>query len=216
MKNKKVLLILALKVMALAVTGFYYWYQNPHYITTEDAKVDGTVVKISSLITGEILELNFEENQMVEKGQYLGRVSDRTLTPGSSLDLTLLRAPIKGQIIKKISSVGEMAVPASPVAMAADLNALYITANIEEDRLDLIKIGQQVDITVDSFPGARFQGRVDNIGSAANSVFSIIPAQNSSGSFTKVTQRIPVKITFAKPYQERLLPGMNARVVVHL
>lgn len=216
MKNRKVIMVLLLMVIVLTAAGFCFWYQSVHYIITEDARVDGNVVKVSPSMTGEILELNFEENQMVEKGQYLGRLSDRTLAPGGNLDLTLLKSPIKGYIIKKISSTGEIAAPASPIALVTDLDSLYITANIEEDVLHLVKAGQQVDITIDSFPGVRYQGHIQSIGSAANSVFSILPAQNSSGSFTKVTQRIPVTIVFNKPYQQRLLPGMNARVVVHL
>lgn len=216
MKNRKVLLVLIFMVIVLAAVGLYYWYQNTHYITTENARVDGTLVKVSPAMTGEILELDFEENQLVEKGQYLGRLSDRTLALGASLDLTLLESPIKGHIIKKISAEGEIATPASPVALVADLDDLYITANIEEDRLYLVKPGQQVDLTIDCFPEARFHGHIQSIGSAANSVFSILPAQNSSGSFTKVTQRIPVKIVFDEPYRQRLLPGMNARVVVYL
>ena len=215
MGRKKVLVILGTMVIALTVVWIYFAYQNSHFVVTEDAKVDAMIVKASPQIIGRILELNFEENQLVEADEMLGRQSDEALSAAANVDLAVVRAPISGQIIKKLASPGEIGSPSNPVALMVDPDDIYITANIEEDKIKRVKAGQKVRLTVDSFPKVWFRGKVDSIGSASTSVFSLLPAQ-SSGTFIKVTQRIPVKIRLQGKYEEKLLPGMNAVVKIYL
>jgi len=214
-EKKKVVMILGTMIIVLTMVWIYFAYQNSHYIVTEDAKVDAMIVKASPQISGRILELNFEENQMVEANEILGRQSDEALAAAANVDLAVIRAPISGQIIKKLANPGEIGTPANPVALMVDPDDIYITANIEEDKIKGVQVGQEVRLTVDSFPKVWFRGKVDSIGSAATSVFSLLPAQ-SSGTFIKVTQRIPVKIRFQGEYEEELLPGMNAYVKIYL
>lgn len=121
-----------------------------------------------------------------------------------------------GTVIKKIGNVGEVGVPGQPVAMVADLSSLYITANIEETELYKVKPGQRVDFTIDSFPGTKFSGQVVSIGDATVSTFSLLPSQNTGGNFTKVVQRVPVKIGIKSYQGHRLLPGMNAIVRIYI
>ncbi|RYD03924.1 hypothetical protein N752_17735 [Desulforamulus aquiferis] len=102
------------------------------------------------------------------------------------------------------------------MAMMTNLNALYVTANIEETRLNKVKVGQRVQYSIDTFPGLKFQGQVMSIGEAANSVFSLLPQQTSGNSYTKVTQRVPVKISIEDYQNQRLLPGMSAVVKIHI
>ncbi len=216
--KKKVILYITLAVMILTLAGiaFYYWYKNNHYVDTEDARVDGAIVKVSPQITGRIAEVNVAEGDPVKEGEIIARQVDFSLKQGDNLDLSVIRSPITGTVIKKVGNAGEIGVPGQPVAMVADLGSLYITANIEETKLHKIKTGQDVDFTVDSIPSVKFKGQVASIGEATVSMFSLLPAQSSGGSFTKVTQRIPVKITI-KGYQgRRLLPGMNAVVRIHI
>ena len=213
--KKKVFFILGALVVVLGVTAVYFAYQNSHYIVTEDAKVDAMIVKVSPQINGKILELNFEENQTVEANAILGRQSDDTLAATANVDLTVIRSPISGKIIKKLASPGEMGSASNPVALMIDPDNIYVTANIEEDKIKKVKEGQEVRLTVDSYPDVWFRGKVDSIGSASASTFSLLPSQ-SSGTFVKVTQRIPVKIRFQEKYEEDLLPGMNAIVKIYI
>lgn len=216
MKNKKVIIILSTLVILLASVWGYFDYQNKHFIVTEDAKVDATIVKISPQVSGKITELNFEENQLVEENEIIARQSDETLAAGVNVDLTVIRTPISGQIIKKMASVGEMGSPSSPIALMVNSDELYITANIEEDKIESVKEGQEVRFTIDSFPKVWFRGKVESIGSASTSVSSLLGTQSSGNSFIKVTQRIPVKISFSNKYEEKLLPGMNAKIKIYL
>ncbi len=216
MKNKKVIIILSSLVIILVTVWLYFAYQDNHFIVTEDAKVDAAIVKVSPQISGKITDVNFDENQLVEKNQIIARQSDETLAAGANVDMTVIRTPISGQIIKKMASAGEMGSPSNPIALMVNPNELYITANIEEDKIELVKEGQEVRFTVDSFPKVWFRGKVESIGSASTSVSSLLSTQSSGNSFIKVTQRIPVKISFSGKYEEKLLPGMNAKIKIYL
>lgn len=217
--NKKkglILAVLAAMVLSLAGVSAYYWYKNAHYVDTEDARVDGTIVKVSPQITGRIAEIYVDEGDAVREGQILARLSDYTLSPGSNLDLAVVKSPINGTVIKKIGNAGEMGVPGQAILMVADLNRVYITANVEETDLHKVKVGQKVTFTVDAVPGTVFSGRVSSVGEASISTFSILPAQNTSGNFTKVVQRVPVKISIDSYQGKKLLPGTNAVVRIYV
>lgn len=217
MKNKKILyLVLALMIVTLAVVTAVYWYNSSHYVDTEDARVEGTIVKVSPQITGRISEMNVAEGDNIKEGAIIARQVDYQLTSGLNLDLSVVKSPITGTVIKKIGNVGEVGTPGSPIAMVADLKSLYITANIEETELHKVKPGQDVKFTIDSIPGVDFSGQVISIGEATVSTFSLLPAQNTSGNFTKVVQRVPVKISIKNYQGHRLLPGMNAIVRIYI
>lgn len=216
--KKKAILYVVLAAMIFSLTGvtLYYWYKNSHYVDTEDARVDGTIVKISPQISGRISEMNVAEGDYVKEGAIIARQVDYQLTSGLNLDLSVIKSPISGTVIKKIGNVGEIGAPGSPVAMVADLKSLYVTANIEETKIYRIKAGQNVDFTIDSIPGVKFSGQVISIGEATVSTFSLLPSQNTGGNFTKVVQRIPVKIGIKSYQGQHLLPGMNAIVRIYI
>lgn len=217
MKKKAILyVVLAAMIFSLSGVTLYYWYKNSHYVDTEDARVDGTIVKISPQISGRISEIYVAEGDYVKEGAIIARQVDYQLTSGLNLDLAVVKSPISGTVIKKIGNVGEIGTPGSPVVMVADLKSLYITANIEETELYKVKPGQNVDFTIDSIPGVDFSGQVISIGEATVSTFSLLPSQNTSGNFTKVVQRVPVKIGIKSYQGQRLLPGMNAVVRIYI
>lgn len=212
-RKRLIMLILVLMVATLASIGCYYWYKNSYFVTTEDAIVDGDLVSVSPQISGKLLELNVEEGDKVFKNQILGRqgISNPQET---NIDQSVFRAPIDGLVIKKQGTVGEYIAAGQTVAMLVDPEKLYITANIEETKLIKIKEGQQVDITIDEYPGQSFLGKIKYVGQASNSAFALLPSSTSS-TFTKVIQRVPVKIEFDKE-DASLLPGTNAVVKIHI
>jgi len=216
MKGKrKVLIFSVLIIMALAIAGvgLYYWVEGTNYVKTEDAQVTGDLVNVTPQISGKLLTLNVKEGQLVQKGQVLGR-QDLGSLPDSSLDMAIIRAPITGIILKKQSLVGVVVSTGQPLATMVDSSALYINANIEETNLERLKPGQTVDISIDQFPDKTFSGTVDSIGQASEATFSLLPT-NSGGTFTKVVQKVPVKITLAKT-DVKLLPGTNAVIKIHV
>lgn len=213
-KKRKVLIAIGI-VMLAALSGivFYYWYNNTYFVTTEDARVTGDLIKISPQINGKLLEFNVEEGDSVSQDQILGR-QEMTNIPDINVDQSIIRAPINGIVIKKIGNVGEIEVAGQSIGMIVDPEKLYITANIEETKLEKVKQGQNVDIIIDQIEGKTFTGKVKYVGKASNSTFSLLPT-STSGTFTKVVQRVPVKIELDKANSE-LLPGTNAIVKIHV
>ena len=205
--------ILAVMIVVLGGIGIYYWYENTYFVSTDDARISGDLVSVSPQISGKLLELNVEEGNKVIKDQILGRQEAINL-PDSSIDQSVFRAPISGIVIKKQGTVGEVVSPGQTVAMIIDPAKLYITANIEETKLGRLSQGQKVEITIDQFAGKQFSGKVKFVGEAANSTFSLLPA-STSGTFTKVVQKIPVKIELDQN-DGKLLPGTNAVVKIHV
>ncbi len=216
-KKKKIMLAVlgTMVVILLAVSG-YYWYMNMHYVKTDDARIDATIINVSPQISGKIAEMYVAEGDSVKEGDTIARQVDFSLPQGTNLDMAVIKSPISGTIVKKIGNVGEVGVPGQPVAKVADLNSVYLSANVEETSLYKVKPGQFVDFTVDAFPGVSFKGEVTSIGEATNSVFSLLPSMNTGGNYTKVVQRIPVKIAISDYNDCRLLPGMNAFVKIHI
>ncbi len=213
--KRKVLIFSVLVIMAIAIAGVgsYYWYQNTYYVSTEDAKVTGDIVRASPQIAGKLLEFNVEEGQPVQQGQLLGRQEMINL-PDSNLEIAAIRAPITGTVLKKQGNIGEVVTPGQPLVMLVDPDKLYISANIEETKLERIKPGENVDIVIDEFPGKKFSGRVKSIGQATTATFSLLPT-STGGNFTKVVQKVPVKIQLDKT-DVKLLPGTNAVVKIHV
>ena len=101
------------------------------------------------------------------------------------------------------------------MAVIVNLNHIWVEANLEETQVEHVRLGQPVDINVDAYPNTKFKGKVINIGAAAASQFALIPDNRSAGNFTKVTQRIPIKIELNDP-DEPLRPGMMVTVGIDI
>ncbi len=213
--KRKILIIaiLSLMVVALGSIGIYYGYENTFYVSTDDARITGDLVKVSPQISGRLLEFNVDEGDTVVKDQIMGRQEMLNL-PDTSIDQSLVRAPISGIVIRKQANIGEIDAPGQTLAILIDPNKLYISANIEETKLGRLRQGQKVEITIDQFGSRKFTGKVQSVGQASNSTFALIPT-STGGTFTKVVQKIPVKIQFDS-IDAKLLPGTNAVVKIHI
>jgi membrane fusion protein (multidrug efflux system) len=110
------------------------------------------------------------------------------------LDHAVLRAPIRGFVTRKRVEVGQVVAAGQPLFAVVPLDDLYVTANFKETQLTNIRVGQRVQIHVDTYPDAHFEGRVESIMAGTGSVFSLIPPEDATGNFVKVVQRIPVRI----------------------
>lgn len=213
--NKKMLIIPVFLLMLLAVGGIisYYWYNSTYFVSTDDSRIQGDLIKATPQIAGKLLEINISDGQYVQKGQIIARQDMGTL-PDTSMDSSIVRAPISGIVLKKQGTVGEIVTIGQPLAIMVDPSALYVNANIDETKLKKVKLGQSVDITIDEYDGLKFTGKVTTIGDYANSALAVIPT-STSGTFTKVIQKVPVKISLPKN-SYRILPGTNAIVKIHV
>jgi membrane fusion protein (multidrug efflux system) len=127
---------------------------------------------------------------------------------------THITAPITGTVSHRTVELGQFVSPDRPLMAIVPLGELWIVANFKEDQVAHLRVGQPARVEVDAFGGPSLAARVDGIGGATGSRFSLLPADNTSGNFTKVVQRIPVVIRLAGPAALALRPGMSASVVV--
>jgi len=141
-------------------------------------------------------------------------------TVSTQLNNTRLYAPCSGVVGKRWLLAGDIAQPGQSIYTLVGGDKLWVSIFLEETKLENLHIGQPVLFTIDSYPDVQFTGKVMTIGSNTASQFSLIPANNASGNFTKVTQRVQVKISIdgtkeGKSISDyRLLSGMSAVVKI--
>lgn len=111
-----------------------------------------------------------------------------------NLENTKIRAPSDGFIAKKSAEIGQLAAPGVPLVGFVDGSTRWVTANFKETEIEDIRIGAKARIEVDAVSLRTFDGVVESISSATGAVFSLLPPDNATGNFTKVVQRVPVKI----------------------
>ena len=128
-----------------------------------------------------------------------------------ALDYTDIIAPIDGTVSNKRVEVGMMVQPGSPLFVIVP-NNVWVVANFKETQLEHMKKGQPVDIKIDTYGNKVFKGEVDSIQRSSGAKASLFPPENAVGSFVKIVQRIPVKITFTEnidPEKYSIIPGMS-------
>jgi membrane fusion protein (multidrug efflux system) len=128
------------------------------------------------------------------------------------LDDRELRSPIDGVVDEKFVQPGEYVIPGQRLFIVHDPKGVWIDADVKETKLTSLTPGQPVEISVDAYPDRQFSGRIERIGAAATSEFALLPSPNPSGNFTKITQRVPVRIAVHQPDDDPLRPGMMVEV----
>jgi len=111
-----------------------------------------------------------------------------------NMGYTVVTAPADGYVTRKSIQTGNQIQSGQPLMAIVDLDNLYVIANYKETEMARIRTGQKVELTVDAFPGKTFNGTVDSIMAGTGVTFSLFPAENATGNYVKVVQRIPVKI----------------------
>jgi membrane fusion protein (multidrug efflux system) len=124
-----------------------------------------------------------------------------------------IRSPVSGLVDRVFVEPGEYVTPGQRLAIVHDPTQIWVEANIKETAIRKLSIGQKVTITVDAFPDESFHGAITTIGNATTGSFALLPAPNPSGNFTKITQRLPVRIGIEQR-QQKLRPGMMVEVEI--
>ncbi len=132
------------------------------------------------------------------------------------LDFTSVRAPIDGTFSNRLVATGDYVVVGQRLANVVPLNQVFVEANFKETQLKRIRPGQPVTITVDAYGHRKFSGFVDSISPAAGSVFTLLPPDNATGNFTKIVQRLPVRVRVPRDVarQNLLRAGMSVYATV--
>lgn len=126
-----------------------------------------------------------------------------------------IKSPIPAVIDRTFTLPGEYVAAGQRILLLHNPDEVWIEANIKETQVGRLKLGQPVHVTVDAYPRETFEGRVARIGSATTARFALLPTPNPSGNFTKITQRVPVKIDMVK-MPKPLTPGMMVEVEIDI
>lgn len=194
--------------IVLLIIGIHYTYEQVRYEETNDAQVQEEINPVVSRISGYVKEIRFEENQEVRKGDTLATIDENK-------EHMAIISPYHGKIGRRTIHTGQYIPINQTIAYVVDKDqGKWIVADFKETQISHLHIGQYVDIETDAFPGQIYRGRILSISPATGSSFSVLPADNLTGNFVKVVQRIPVKIAFTDPAKviNQLATGMSAAV----
>jgi len=133
-----------------------------------------------------------------------------------NLSYTRITAPADGVVSKKTVEVGQLVQPGQPLMSLVPLGDVWVTANLKETQTADVSQGDPADFTVDAYPGRHFSGHVESLSPATGAKFSLLPPDNATGNFTKVVQRIPVRIRLdgKNDPAHPLRPGMSVVVTI--
>jgi membrane fusion protein (multidrug efflux system) len=148
-----------------------------------------------------------------------GALKAQLATASDNLSYTRIVSPIDGYVGQKNVEIGQTVSPGESLMTLIPATNVYVTANYKETQVGHMKVGQETDINVDAYKGVEFVGHVDNLSPASQNTFSLVPAQNATGNFVKVTQRLPVRILFDRVENGNLAdyalrPGMSVETSV--
>jgi membrane fusion protein, multidrug efflux system len=133
-----------------------------------------------------------------------------------NLAYTRIAAPTDGTVGERHALAGQLVAPGTQVIDLVQ-SEVWVQANFKETQLTNMRVGDSTDVRIDTFPGRVFHGKVEQLSPASGSQFALLPPDNATGNFTKVVQRVPVKIVLSpgQSYLDRLRPGFSAVVTVH-
>lgn len=186
--------------------GYYIFSVNMNYFSTDNAKVTAKLYSVMPVTNGKLISWDVENGDLVEQDQVLGRQEV----------LPYITSPISGTVVKNDGAANQVVSAGTPLAVVADTSNLYIGVNVEETDIMKIRLGQLVDVKIDAYPHRTFKGQVTEIDPATQTYFTNTTSFSTSGTYTKVTQLIPIKVTIENKENLPLVFGMNAAVKVHL
>jgi membrane fusion protein (multidrug efflux system) len=192
-------------------------YASQQAVDTANAEHDSAVAGIAG---GKAALAAAEANvavlraQRTEAERTLAELQTTLAQAERELSFAEVRAPVDGVVGNRAVQVGSYVQTGTRLAAIVPLDGVYVDANFKETQLGELHPGQTVALEVDAFPDQSFEGVVDSIAPASGSVFSLLPPENATGNFTKIVQRVPVRIRLAADAEAVLRPGMSVEAIV--
>jgi multidrug resistance efflux pump len=196
---------IAVLLVGLGIAG-YFVYEGSFYYQTDNAKVDAMIYQVTAKTSGKLEKAYVSENEAVKAGQMLVRVENGSL----------IRSPIDGAVIDIKLQEGDYVTPSDVVVVVAKTSDVYITANVEETNILQIHPGQTVSVSLDAY-GKNFAGYVEDVDTITSAKLSgSATSFTTSGTYTKVTQLLPVKIKLVDDIDLAGIIGTNATVKIRI
>jgi len=186
--------------------------------TADLAKASAEVLSTRAAVVAQQRELDVLVGQEASLRASLDAAEANLKTAQLKLGYTKVVAPFDGTVGTRLVQVGDYVDVGTNLIAVVPIPAVYVMANFKETQLTRVEPGQPVDVSVDTFPGDVLRGRVERLSPASGSVFALLPPDNATGNFTKVVQRIPVRIAFepGQPLVAKLRAGMSVEARIHV
>jgi membrane fusion protein, multidrug efflux system len=201
--------------------------QEIQKLDAQRAEANNTIAQIGAqrgqleIARGKLAESDAPSRLSAQQAQALaaraqaGSAQAQVKEAADQLSYTKIVSSIDGYVGEKNVEAGQMVSPGLSLLTLIPSRGVYLTAKYKETQIGKMRVGNPVDISVDAYPGVKFHGRVETISPASDNTFSLIPAQNATANFVKVTQRVPVRISFDNPDPAYALrPGMSVEAYV--
>ena len=194
----------------LAATG-YGSVQNAQQAQSRIAGAQAAIARDTANLASALKQVDLLKAEIVQANATLARAEAAQHQAELNLDYTSIVAPIDGVVGNRTLRTGQFVQAGTQLMSLVPVAGAYVVANFKETQLTDVREGQAVDIAVDMFPGQRVHGKVDSIAPASGQEFALLPPDNATGNFTKVVQRIPVKIALSPDTSTPvdLRPGMS-------
>jgi multidrug resistance efflux pump len=207
-KISKPLLIVVVIVILLSGIGIagYFFYEGNFYYQTDNAKVDTMIYQLAANARGKLEKVYVSRSDEVTAGQVLARIENGSF----------IKSPIDGTVIDVKLEAGDYVTAADVVLVVAKTTDIYITANVEETNILKIHPGQNVTVSLDAY-GKSFDGYVEDVNTVTSTKLTGSASSfTTSGTYTKVTQLLPVKIKLLDNIDLAHIIGTNATVKIRI
>jgi membrane fusion protein, multidrug efflux system len=186
----------AARYRALAVSTFGS-VQNDQKASAADRQAQATVAAAEATLDAARQKLAVLDTQTAETQADLVQAEADVNTAQLDLGYTRISSPIDGYVADRSAQIGAYVTTGTNLLSIVPAHGLWVDANFKEDQLARMQAGQPVSIVADVLPGREFHGRVVSLAPATGAVFAVIPPENATGNFTKIVQRVPVRIAIA-------------------
>jgi membrane fusion protein (multidrug efflux system) len=197
-------------------TGAWATRERLETTQADQAKATAALARARAALVGERAQVAVLQAARREIDAQWHQAQAQLALAREDLENTVIRAPVAGVVGNRSVQVGLLARPGVQLLALVPLETLHVDANFKETQLRRMRPGQPVRISVDAFPDQELSARVDSLSPASGSRFSLLPPENATGNFTKIVQRVPVRITLpaGNPLAGLLRPGLSVVVSV--
>jgi membrane fusion protein, multidrug efflux system len=204
------------KRYAALVTSDFASRQKYESAEADSRKADAALGKARAALAAEQNQLAVLESQKLEEEAKLLQARAVLQLARNDLDNTVIRAPVAGIAGNRAGQLGQYVKAGTQLLSLVPLPRVYVTANFKETQLTRMRPGQSAEISVDAYPDQPLRGRVESFAPGSGAQFSLLPPDNATGNFTKIVQRVPVRIAVPAdgPLARLLRPGLSVTVTV--
>lgn len=185
-------------------------------LTNEQARASSTLLARQAALRASEVRIGMLKAQVQQAHAQLAEARANARQSDIDLGDTLLRSPIAGSVGDRSVRVGQYAQPGARLMTIVPLQSIYLTANFKETQIGAMRPGQTVTVHVDALPSHDLNGHIESLSPGTGAQFALLPPSNATGNFTKIVQRVPVRIVLDLPSEGGpvLLPGLSVTVDV--